>query len=454
MPLIRSISGLRATLGTDLTPECVTRHAAAFAAFCPPGTLIIGRDGRPSGEWIQDILVGTLRACGRSVRLLEMVPTPTVQLEVEHSDASGGIVITASHNPEQWNGLKFLGSDGVFLGPAQCAMLWCLADEAATSLQHSQQAGSVVRVTAATDNHIERVMSLPAVSRGITSGQTVVVDAVNASGSVCVPQLLERLGYNVVRLHCNSSGIFPHTPEPIPENLGQLCDAVREHAAAFGVAVDPDADRLVLVDHTGTPIGEEYTVTLATYQVLEHAQGQPSAIQPTVTVNYSTTRMVNDVAAMFGATTHRSAVGEINVVQCMREQHSIIGGEGSGGVIYPACHSGRDSIVALALIVSLLQRHGWTLREACSAVPSYTMIKTKVDRNPEMPVSRILDHCASVFANENPSREDGVHVAWSDRWVHVRASNTEPILRIIAEAPTSADALDLISTVRQCLEHA
>jgi phosphomannomutase len=275
----------------------------------------------------------------------------------------------------------------------------------------------------------------------------VVVDAVNASGSVIVPQLLRELGYEVIELYCDSSGVFPHTPEPLAENLTALGEAVRTHNAAFGVAVDPDADRLVLYDHHGDPIGEEMTVTLATQAVLAAAPAGQHVV-----VNYSTTRMVDDVANAASATTHRAPVGEINVVRRMQQVGAIIGGEGSGGVIMPTCHSGRDSLVGIGVITSFLRERSMTLADAAHAVPQYVMIKTKHELTDRAALSTALPRIAEAFRERaTVSTEDGVHAAFSDRWVHVRGSNTEPIMRIIAEAPTRADADALIEIVTSML---
>lgn len=453
MSLLRSISGLRATLGNSLTPDVVARHAVAFAQHCKNATIVVGRDGRPSGMWIEDIVVGALRACGCTVRVLGMVPTPTVQLDVEHSNAAGGIVITASHNPEEWNGLKFIGADGVFLSPQECTALWSLADSPVQSLPRQQQAGRVERNEHAIAMHLERVLELEAVSSAPkTTGGTVVVDAVNSSGSDIIPMLLERMGYSVVRLFCDGTGIFPHTPEPIAENLVLLGEAVRQHHADFGVAVDPDADRLVLVDDSGKPIGEEYTVTLAIWRVLQYMQqGSVGLANRSVAVNYSTTRMVDDVAERYGVNVYRSAVGEVNVVRCMQQNNAVIGGEGSGGVIYPTCHNGRDSVVALALITSLLRVSSYTLREGCDAIPRYSMIKTKIPLQGIPDITQSLADYATTIPDATVSRDDGIHAAWNDRWIHIRTSNTEPIARIIAEAPTSQTAEQVIAEARRIL---
>lgn len=456
MALIRSISGLRGTLGNHLTPQVICNHSIAFSEILSNGPIVLGRDGRPSGLWIENIVIGALRACGRTVHNLGMVPTPTVQLAVEHSNAAGGIVITASHNPEQWNGLKFVAANGVFIAPETCSELWELADGPIAGLMPTQQAGTVVQVTDAITDHVQRVLQFSNPNNnGVNTGETVVVDAVNCSGSRIIPLLLEKMGYNVVRINCDGTGVFTHQPEPVPENLEQLCQAVLTYNAVFGVAVDPDADRLVLVDHTGKPIGEEYTVTLATKSVLSTLahNAESNADQASVTVNYSTTRMVDDVAQMYGARIHRSAVGEINVVQAMHTHQSVIGGEGSGGVIYPACHSGRDSVVGLGLIASLLRSSRSTMQEMCDSLPKYIMQKHKVPINPDTPVEHYLERCATLFSDAIVSREDGVHLSWNNRWIHIRASNTEPILRIIAESPTAEITQQLIASVQGVLEH-
>lgn len=443
MACIRSISGLRATLGDDLTPTLVARYAWAFHAILPHGPIIVGRDGRPSGAWIEDIVVGTLRSCGRRVVVIGMATTPTVQLLTEHSDAVGGIAITASHNPAPWNGLKFLDAGGVFLDADANAKLWQAVDSVMPSpLPPEQQHGVVEHRTDADAFHIKRVMSIPAVlSAPLAAGQTVVVDAVNCSASHAAPLLLEKLGYNVVKLYCDASGIFPHTPEPLTENLTDLGNAVRADGASFGVAIDPDGDRLVLFDEHGQPIGEERTIALATKAVLDSGE------RGDVVVNFSTTRVVDDIAASYGVTCHRAPVGEINVVRIMQATHAVIGGEGSGGVIYPACHSGRDSLVGIGVISSYLRSRGLTMSQACSALPSYAMIKTKFPLENREAFAASFGAIAASFPDATISTLDGVFVGMADRWVHVRASNTEPIARVIAEAPTHDEAQELIHRV-------
>lgn len=442
MAFIRSISGLRATLGDDLTPTVVASYATAFASILPAGPIVVGRDGRPSGIWMQDVVIGALRACGRTVRCIDLATTPTVQLFTEHSDAVGGIAITASHNPAPWNGLKFLDAGGVFLDADGNADLWRAVDARVAPLSSEQQSGSVEWIQDTAARHVEHVLALPAVNAAPrANGERVVVDAVNCSGSVVIPALLEALGYTPVRLYADGSGVFPHAPEPLTENLTDLGRAVVEHGAAFGVAIDPDGDRLVLFDERGEPIGEERTVALATQAALTLGDKGP------VVVNYSTTRLVDDIAASHGCATFRAPVGEINVVRRMQREHAVIGGEGSGGVIYPACHAGRDSVVGVGLISAYLRHRACSLGQACAEFPHYAMIKTKVVLDDRERLAQDLARVATSVEGATISTDDGVHCAWSDRWVHVRGSNTEPIMRIIAEAPTHAEAEELITMI-------
>jgi len=451
MPLIRSLSGLRATVADSLPVDVIHRHALAFAARCPDGPIVVGRDGRPSGRDIQLHVVEALRSAGRTVLLLDLATTPTVQVAIETHAAAGGVSITASHNPEAWNGLKFIGHDGVFLSPEDASALYSAADHLSLSSLPAATGGTVHVVTNANDVHIQRVLDAVealAADANITipaaSGHTVVVDAVNASGSVIVPTLLRRLGYSVVELYCDGSGRFPHTPEPLPQNLADLAAATRQHGAAFGVAVDPDADRLVLFDETGTAIGEELTIALATQAV--YALG---AHGPCV-VNYSTTRVVDDVAAAHSQSCYRSPVGEINVIERMRAVDAVIGGEGSGGVILPACHAGRDSLVGIALITALLRMRNTTLSLAVANLPRYAMRKHKVDLASLAHAAQFFDLVlSSMSQGASVSTDDGIHLAWPERWLHVRSSNTEPILRIIAEAPDDAGVEAMVDAVVQ-----
>lgn len=442
MPLVRSISGIRATLGDSLTPDLVVRHIAAFARLVGPGTVVVGRDGRPSGGWIEDLVAGTLNACGMNADTIGMAPTPTVQLAAEKTDAVGGISISASHNPSEWNGLKFLTAEGIFLDADQCAELFALADTAEPTFARWDASGRRTDAAGALVRHVELALALPFVDVAAirARGFSVVVDAVNASGSAIVPMLLERCGCNVIPLYCDGTGLFPHTPEPLPENLTDLSAAVVAHGADLGVAVDPDADRLVLIDERGVAIGEEYTITQAADFVLGWERRRDPARELAAVVNLSTTRAVDDVAARHGARVERTPVGEINVARKMKQIGAPIGGEGSGGVILADLHYGRDSIAGIVITLMNLLKGG-TLSELRTALPSYHIVKRKAALAPgDSPAEALARIAASDHGAFGVRTDDGVRLDFEASWVHMRASNTEPIVRVIAEAPRREEA--------------
>ena len=442
MPLIRSISGLRGSLGKGLIPHSIVRHVAAFAEYTGYRPIIIGRDGRPSGGWIEQVVLGTLTACGVRTLSLGMVPTPTIQMAVEKTEAGGGISITASHNPEQWNGLKFLNDEGVFLAPEECEKFYALADGDPRNFADYKGQGEVVDAENLAHAHLDAVIALPFLDREELHRRDfrVVVDAVNASGSFIVPELLYELGCTVYPLYCEGNGNFPHTPEPLPENLTSLCEVVRETNADFGIAVDPDADRLVLVDERGEPIGEEYTITLAADFMLAWARSQGND-KPVAVVNLSTTRAVDDVAQRHGGRVVRTAVGEINVVEGLRREDGVIGGEGSGGVILPTLHYGRDSLAGIGITLAALLKHGGKLSVLRASLPDYVIVKRKTPlergADPTELFRKIREASADALGSDTT---DGLRLDFDTSWVHLRASNTEPILRIIAEAPTREEA--------------
>lgn len=449
MPLVRSISGLRGTLGDSLTPEVIVRYVSAFAEYTNHAPVVVGHDGRPSGNWIQQVVAGTLVACGVEVRKLGMAPTPTVQMATEKSDAAGGISITASHNPIEWNGLKFLNADGVFLGPEECDEFFRIVDREGRHYAAHNGLGNTLEATDLVAGHVAAVLELPFLNlSGLQARKfRVVVDAVNASGSAMVPELLEALGCDVVRLFCDGSGQFPHTPEPLPQNLGQLCEAVREHSADIGIAVDPDADRLVLIDEQGAPVGEEYTITQAADFMLRWNSENGDQSGQKVVVNLSTTRAVDDVAEKYGASTVRTPVGEINVVNGMKESGAVIGGEGSGGVILPALHYGRDSLAGTAITLANMLAQGMPFSGIRAALPTYHIVKKKTalpeKKTPQQVIERVR---SSAPADASLNSDDGLRIDFERSWVHMRASNTEPIMRIIAEAPTVEEAEELAGT--------
>ncbi|MCU0424712.1 MAG: phosphoglucosamine mutase [Candidatus Kapabacteria bacterium] len=452
MPFIRSISGVRATLGDALTPFIIAEYTAAFASYLPPGIVVVGRDGRPSGEWIEKIVCATLAASGREVLELGIVPTPTVQLFAEHQAMAGGISISASHNPVEWNGLKFLNNQGVFLNAEENEGFWKCLEERRFHFVSDQHGESMTTHQNPAAHHTESIMLLPVFSN---SGNVelirnykfrVVVDAVNASGSHFIPYLLKAFGCEVIPLYCDGTGVFPHTPEPIPDNLGDLAKAVVEHKADFGVAVDPDADRLVLVDERGRVVFEENTIVLSTLSVLRNKQYFGENADAPVVINMSTTQAVADVAAHYGVKVIRTAVGEINVVKAMLEHNSLIGGEGSGGVILPACHAGRDSLVGTALVLLLLaqvkhERPKMTLSSVVNALPHYAMVKHKQEFTGD--VAAIFEDVKKHFPDATIDTTDGLRLGFPNGWAHLRTSNTEPIIRVIVEATTLQEAEEI-----------
>lgn len=432
--LMVSISGLRGEIGSTLTPEVVLRYTQAFAKFVNGGKVVVGRDSRVSGPFIADLVRGTLVASGCQVIDIGIVPTPTVQLEVEHHQAAGGIAITASHNPIQWNGLKFMGSDGRFLPPAQAQQVYQMADRNENLLQTWEKLGTVIFDDQAIERHIEKVLNISFLDVEAIRKRKfkVAIDTVNGAGGRIIPQLLEALGCEVIAINQEPNGRFAHTPEPLPENLKQLSEAVRQNKADVGFAVDPDVDRCAIVDNEGNPIGEEYTLAIATKLVFSKQLGR-------MVVNMSTSRASEDIARYYNCMFVRSKVGEINVAEKMKEIDAIIGGEGNGGVILPEVHLGRDAPVAVALTLQALLEHGGTMKELKASLPQYEMVKKKVSIEGLDP-DQILQRLAEKYKDQQINTLDGLKIDFEDSWVHLRKSNTEPIVRVIAEAPTLEEA--------------
>jgi len=449
MPLMVSISGIRGVVGETLTPETIIKYASAYALYCNRGHIIVGRDGRITGKNILDIVSSTLIQMGCDVTDLGICPTPTVALAVEKLKAAGGISITASHNPIIWNGLKFFASTGLFLDSDENRKFWHLAEQPAKYVTWDKQGNYSLQETFL-DKHIDEVLSLSFIDiQNIRAHKfKVVLDCVNSAGGIIVPRLLEKLGCNIIPINCEMTGVFGHTPEPIPENLTSLCTEVRRQKADLGIAVDPDVDRLVLINEKGEPFGEEYTIASCTKFVLEKIENRKSKIDNRqslkVVVNLSTTRAVEDIVKQYGASTLRTAVGEINVAKKMKEVDAVIGGEGSGGVILPKVHLGRDAIVGIALVLQYLTEFCGTLSELKAALPQYCITKGKVDLgtlNPDAILKQLADHySASAVINT----DDGLKIDFPESWVHLRKSNTEPIIRIIAEAHTKPESDELV----------
>jgi phosphomannomutase len=447
-----SVSGMRGIVGTDLTPELVARHAAALGAWAKQANaalVVLGRDARTSGPMFARAAAAGLMSAGVEVIDLGVVPTPTVQLAVEHHHAGAGLIITASHNPIEWNALKFVGPDGIFLDAESGAAVRALA-EAGPPRADWSDIGTVRPDPDAVERHLAAVLALSVIDVAAirARGFHVALDCVRGAGGVALPPLLERLGVRMSGIHLEPDGRFPHPPEPIPENLRDLGNLVRQSGADLGLAVDPDADRLALVDEQGNPIGEDYTLALAVRAVLANT-GNLDGRPPVVVVNLSTSLVVEDAARDFGARFVRAPVGEANVARAIRDERAVIGGEGNGGVILPALHIGRDAPLGVALILHHLARIGNSLSRVVAAAPRYTILKVKAPRGRELGL--LFERMRERFPDASADERDGLRLAWPDRWLHIRPSGTEPIVRLIAEAPTAADAEQLVAAGRELL---
>jgi phosphomannomutase len=434
MKLMRSISGIRGITGKTLTPQTVISHTKAFLDLIKAKKIVIGRDSRPTGNSIAEIVCGVCNLSGVEVVDLGLATTPTVELLVEHFKADGGIIITASHNPIEWNALKFLNNKGIFLSPNDVKELFAKADAF----------GKKEVVSNGDDVHINATIALPFVDAQKIKNRKfkIAIDAVNGAGSFVLPKMLLELGCNVVEIHCEPNGIFPRGAEPLQENLSDLSEAVKNNKCDIGFALDPDADRCAIVDETGVPIGEEYTLAIAAETVLER-------VAKPLSINLSTSRMCEDLAEKFGTICYRTAVGEINVSLDMLEHGCVVGGEGNGGVILPALHYGRDSLVSAALILDLLVRHNIKVSDWVKNHPSYTMLKKKFEI--KAPVAVAMEKAEKAFAGWKADKRDGLWLGRGKSFVHLRASNTEPVIRIIAESPTADEAQMLCKKIEELL---
>ena len=453
MSLMVSISGIRGVVGQSLTPDVIVKYASAYGEYCKRTAkhpeVVLGRDGRITGKYITHIISSTLLSTGVNVRAIGICPTPTVQLAVEKGAAAGGISVTASHNPMQWNGMKFMAPTGMFLNAAENSILWDIVDAGVASYAPWNAIGTHIADDSWIQKHLDMVLSLGYldVEKIRKRKLRVVLDCVNAAGGVIVPSLLRKMGCAVIEMNCDVSGVFAHTPEPVPENLTELARRVTQEKADIGIAVDPDVDRLVLMTEKGEPFGEEYTISSAVKFVLGKESKKNGASRHVVVVNLSTTRAVEDIARTFGAETLRTPVGEINVATKMKEVGSVIGGEGSGGVILPEVHLGRDAIVGIGLILQMLVDSGGSLSELKAGLPQYAIAKGKIDvetRSPDSVLEKMILRGKGVV-----NTEDGLRIDYPDSWVHMRKSNTEPILRVIAEASTMALATDVLNRTKQ-----
>ncbi len=445
MTLIKSISGIRGTIGgkpgDNLTPIDAVKFAAAYGIWLKNYSkkeklkVVIGRDARLSGEMIQNIVVSTLVGLGIDVIDLDLSTTPTVEIAVPLEEADGGIILTASHNPKQWNALKLLNEKGEFLDAVQGAIILEIAAKEDFDFSEVDDLGEITKNDSYIDIHIDEVLELPLVDAETIKKAKfkVVVDGVNSTGGIAIPKLLKELGVEVVELYCDPTGHFPHNPEPLKEHLGDICDLVVKEKADFGIVVDPDVDRLAFISNDGEMFGEEYTLVACADYVLGKTKGNTVS-------NLSSSRALRDITEKHGGTYGAAAVGEVNVVTKMKANNAIIGGEGNGGIIYPESHYGRDSLVGTALFLMLMAEKGVTVAELRASYPSYFMSKKKIQLTPELDVDGILKAMAEKYKDEEISTIDGVKIDFAENWVHLRKSNTEPIIRIYTEAKSQVEA--------------
>ncbi|MFD0700342.1 phosphoglucosamine mutase [Myroides pelagicus] len=445
MTLIKSISGIRGTIGgkvgDNLTPIDAVKFASAYGTFLKNNsnkeklTVVIGRDARISGPMIHNLVANTLIGLGIDVIDLGLSTTPTVEVAVPLEKADGGIILTASHNPKQWNALKLLNAKGEFLNADEGALIIELAEKDTYEFVDVDHLGTITPKEGYMDTHIDEILKLELVDVESIKKRKfkVVVDAVNSSGGIIIPALLERLGVEVVKLYCEPNGHFPHNPEPLKEHLTDICELVKREKADFGVVVDPDVDRLAFISNDGEMFGEEYTLVAVADYVLSKTPGNTVS-------NLSSSRALRDITEKHGGSYNASAVGEVNVVEMMKATNAIIGGEGNGGIIYPETHYGRDSIVGVALFLTHLASMDKSVAELRASYPQYYMSKNKIELTPKLNVDMILEQIAENYSNQEVSTVDGVKIDFPTSWVHLRKSNTEPIIRIYTEAPTQEDA--------------
>jgi phosphomannomutase len=447
-PLMKSLSGIRGIVGLSLDPPTVIEYAAAFGQLVKKGIVVVGRDSRPSGEYISQLVCSTLALAGCDVIDLGIVPTPTVELAVIHHNAAGGVAITASHNPVEWNALKFFNSSGEFITLREYTRLEKIIAEKKSKFQPHDEIGRLRVDDQAIERHIASVLRLKAIHPNEIKKRRyrIVVDAINGAGSEALPHLLERLGASVIRLNCKNDGDFFRKPEPIPENLTQLGQWVRRYKADLGMACDPDADRLALVDESGRPIGEELTLALSVAYYLLFKKGP-------IAINMSTSRATADVARMTGSRVYYSPVGEANVIAEMRRRGAVIGGEGNGGVILPDSHYGRDALVGAGLVLSFLARSRKRLSELVGTIPAYFTIKKKapLPGRFERKICIVEKQISATFGRVEIDRRDGLRCDLADGWIQVRKSNTEPIYRLIVEARSDTLARNLTTFVEKIL---
>ena len=461
MTLIKSISGIRGTIGglpnDGLTPLDIVKFTSAYGTWIirrnagKKCKVVIGRDARISGEMVQNIVVGTLQGLGIDVIDLDFSTTPTVEVAVPMENAQGGIILTASHNPKQWNALKLLNEKGEFISASDGEDVLAIAENSSFIYADVDALGSYKKDDSYLQKHIQAVLDLPLVDVQAIKSKNfkVAIDCVNSTGGIFIPALLKALGVtNILELYCEPNGQFPHNPEPLPENLTEISNQIKSQKADVGFVVDPDVDRLAIVCENGEMFGEEYTLVAIADYVIKHTPGNTVS-------NLSSTRALRDVTEKNGNTYFASAVGEVNVVEMMKAQNAIIGGEGNGGIIYPELHYGRDALVGIALFLTHLAKSNMTCSALRASYPNYFISKNKIELTPQINVDEILIKMEKKYQHENVNTIDGVKIDFPTEWVHLRKSNTEPIIRIYSESATmeSADALanKIIDDIKQMI---
>jgi phosphomannomutase len=453
VPLIKSISGIRGTIGgitgENLTPLDIVKFAAAFGMWLKKKDsatkIVIGRDARPSGEMVSTLVASTLQGLGINVIDLGLSTTPTVEIAVPLEKASGGIIITASHNPVQWNALKLINEKGEFISGSDGEELLKLAEMEAFEFAPVAKLGKYQKNDDYLQKHIDAILELPLVDVEAIKkrGFKVVVDAVNSSGGIAVPMLLKALGATVKEMYCDPTGHFPHNPEPLPEHLTDICREIKKGKYDLGIVVDPDVDRLAFVTEDGTPFGEEYTlVAVADYVLSSGKKKKGNTVS-----NLSSTRALRDVTEKAGGQYSAAAVGEVNVVTMMKETSAVIGGEGNGGVIYPDLHYGRDALVGIALFMAHLAKSGMTVSRLRGTYPNYIISKNKIELTPNINVDKVLEEVKKKYKKQPINTADGVKIEFDKEWVHLRKSNTEPIIRIYAESDMEVKAQHLAKKI-------
>lgn len=438
-----SVSGVRGIVGESLTPETVVKYVSAFGQKLSGEKVVVGGDPRVSERFIRPLVKGTLIACGCDVVDIGITPTPTVEIITEKLKAAGGVAITASHNPVQWNGLKFIGSDGLFLPEREISMLFRAADSRHRNYVGWDKLGENIFYQKAIEDHLRLIYQLPYLDADLIRKKKfkVALDCVNGAGGTIMPKMLRDLGCEVIELNSELSGIFAHTPEPVPQNLVDLAVAVKEQKADLGMAVDPDVDRLALIANDGNPLGEEYTLALAVKFILSKKLGH-------VVVNLSTSRVIDDIAKYYNVLLFKTKVGEINVSERMKEVDAVVGGEGNGGVILPEVHLGRDAPVGAALVLQALAEFEGTISQLKQSLPQYYILKDKENIKNVNP-DHVFEYFTEKFKEEQLDLTDGLRIDRPDSWIHLRKSNTEPIMRVMVESRTPEISWRILQEVKE-----